>query len=159
MRILGIDPGYDRVGVAIVDKVQGVETLLFSDCIVTNRQFEISARIYTVGQAIEQIIREYTPDILAIEALLFNTNQKTAMRVAEARGVMLYIASAYELGIHEYTPSQIKIALTGHGSAPKDQVASMVRNITKMTKEVKFDDEMDAVAVALTGSASIRSLE
>jgi crossover junction endodeoxyribonuclease RuvC len=163
MRIIGIDPGYDRIGIAVLEKTNGTETLLYSECFKTNKSDSIDNRIHVVAGHLRTIIQQYSPTVLGIELLYLANNQKTAMAVSEARGVIKYIASEAGLIIHEYTPLQIKVALTG--KAPKERVAWMVAKLLKldMTSKTKefgkstgLDDELDAIAVALTTSAVIR---
>lgn len=156
MRILGIDPGFDRVGIAIVEKKQGVESLIYSTCITTNKQDPIEKRLHTVGCRTAEIINEYTPHHLSIENLFFNSNQKTAFRVCEARGIIIHEAMRAELSIHEYTPLQIKMALTGYGRATKEQVTFMTEQILKVDLSKKIDDECDAIAAAIAHSTSCR---
>lgn len=155
MRIISIDPGYERVGIAILEKDSG-EKLLFSECFTTSPNENFEDRILMIGEEIFDLIEKWSPTELAIETLFFNTNQKTAMRVAEARGVMIYQSKKMGLNIHEYTPLQIKNAITGYGRADKKQVDDMVRNLIKIEKEKMYDDEMDAIAIGLTACASIR---
>lgn len=156
MKILGIDPGFERVGVAVLEKEKNKETLLYSDCIKTSASLPFNKRLTLIGEGVRKIIDEYKPDVLAIETLLFNNNQKTAMMVAEARGVMIYEATWKKLDLCEYTPLQIKIAVTGYGRADKKQVEIMVKQLINIEKEVKYDDEIDAIAICLTCSASHR---
>ncbi len=160
MRILGIDPGFERVGIAIVEKnkeTQNKEQLIYSDCFKTSKSLPFSERLRLIGEEIKDVINKHKPDVLAIETLLFNSNQKTAMKVAEARGVMVYEAARKDLEICEYTPLQIKIAVAGYGRADKKQVTSMVNQLIKIEKPIKYDDEIDAIAVSLTCSASYRA--
>ncbi len=160
MRILGIDPGFERVGIAIVEKnkeTQNREQLIYSDCFKTSPSLPFSERLGLIGEEVKNIINKHNPDILAIETLLFNSNQKTAMKVAEARGVMVYEAARKNLEICEYTPLQIKIAVAGYGRADKKQVTRMVNQLIKIEKPIKYDDEIDAIAVSLTCSASYRA--
>lgn len=156
MKILAIDPGFGRVGVAVIDISSQKEQLLFSECIETSADTPFAERVLAIGDEIEQVISRWGAAELAIETLLFNKNQKTAMQVAEARGVILYLAAKHGLSIHEYTPLQIKIAVTGHGAAPKAQVESMTRALITIDKVHILDDEMDAIAIGLTHSASRR---
>lgn len=152
MRVIGIDPGYDRLGVAILEKKQGKEFMLFSDCLQTDKKQLLSERVFKLGREIEQLIKKWSPDALAIEKLFFTTNQKTAMGVSETKGVLTYIARAAGLSVNEYTPLQIKIAITGYGKATKDQVTYMLNQLIRLGEKnnIKHDDEFDAIAVALT---------
>jgi len=156
MRILSIDPGFERVGIAILEKTQGKDLLLFSECFRTSPKLPFCERLNLIGSEINIVIKKWKPDCLAIETLLFNNNQKTAMAVAESRGVIVYIATHAGLTFYEYTPLQIKNAVTGYGRATKDQVDTMVRNLIKIEKKDVIDDEIDAIAVGLTCSASVR---
>ena len=107
-------------------------------------------RLKNIGQELEIIIKKYKPKALSIEKLYFTTNQKTAMNVAEARGTIIYICAKNNLQIYEYTPPQIKIAVTGYGKASKEMVMSMVPKLINIKKEIKSDDEIDAIAIGLT---------
>ena len=152
MKMLAIDPGFERVGIAVIQKrAKEKEKLLYSDCFKTSSKLPFSKRLLTIGNEIEKIIKKYKPGGLAIETLLFNTNQKTAMRVAEARGTIIFISKKSGLQIFEYTPLQVKMAITGYGHATKDQVAAMIpRLITLDDAKKKLDDELDAIAIGLT---------
>lgn len=150
MKILGIDPGYERVGIAIVSK----EELLYSACFKTEKTLSLSERITLIGAEIGRLIEEYSPELLAIETLFFNKNVKTAMGVAEARGVIIATSAARGLSVREFSPLQIKQAVTGSGRADKRQMINMVPKLIKMDARKRIDDEYDAIAVALTCSAS-----
>ncbi|MEY2664391.1 MAG: crossover junction endodeoxyribonuclease RuvC, crossover junction endodeoxyribonuclease RuvC [Candidatus Parcubacteria bacterium] len=158
MRVLGIDPGYDRLGIAVVEKTAGQnkETLVYSSCFTTSPKDSFYTRLVAVGAEISRIIDEYKPESLSIESLYVTNNQKTAMRVAEARGVIVYEAVRRGLPVYEYTPGQIKIAVTGHGASDKEQVMKMIPLLLKIPnkKAETLDDEYDAIAVALTCLAS-----
>jgi len=146
MRILAIDPGYERVGIAILGK----DTLVFSECYKTSAKLDFSERLGLLGQEIGAIIKKYKPMALAIETLFLTTNQKTAMRVAEARGVIIYEAQKAGFKIFEYTPLEIKIAVTGYGKSDKKSVINMVKKLIKINENKNSDDEIDAIAVGLT---------
>jgi crossover junction endodeoxyribonuclease RuvC len=155
--ILGIDPGYGRVGVAIVEKDQGNDLLIHSECIETDSKQDSSARLLEIKNKIGNIIKKFSPTILAIETLLWSKNKKTALKVSEARGVIIGEASAYNLKIIEFNPNQVKLSITGYGKSDKKQVINMVKKILKikdLNKDKKFDDEYDAIAIALTCSAT-----
>jgi crossover junction endodeoxyribonuclease RuvC len=153
MRILGIDPGFERLGIAILEKTGNKEQLLFSECFKTSSKLGFSERLEFIGEEIRKILKRYKPEILAIETLFLNTNQKTAMRVAEARGVVLYECRKAGLKTFEASPPQIKTAVTGYGRASKEQIIKMVRILIKLAKAKTSDDELDAIAVALTALA------
>lgn len=154
--ILGIDPGFDRMGVAVID---GSE-LLFSKCIETNRKDSHEKRLLQIGDELEEIIKEWKPTALGIEKLFFNQNTTNALKVSEARGVALYQAASAGLDICEYSPQEIKIATTGYGKADKTQVEIMVKRLIKIpqTSAKKLDDELDAIAVCITHLATRRGI-
>lgn len=158
MIILGIDPGFERLGIAFVKKEHGAkEVLLFSECFKTSKELPFTERLKLIGARLEELIQEYHPTHLGIETLFIETNQKTAMRVAEARGVILFFAAKYGLKICEYSPLQIKAAVTGYGKADKKAVMAMVPKLIAVpTTKKMIDDELDAIAVALTTGASER---
>lgn len=155
MKILGIDPGFGRVGIAILEKnkTDKKESVLFSECFKTSAKLDFSERILLIGREVKKVIKKYKPEVLSIETLFLNTNQKTVMRVAEARGVILYEAAQAGLKIFEASPPQIKIATTGYGRANKEQVMKMVKILVEIDKSKTSDDELDAIAIAITAFA------
>lgn len=155
MRIIAIDPGYERIGIAILEK-NGKETILYSKCFKTKAELPFVDRLELIGREVARIIGEYQPEALSIENLFIETNQKTAMRVAEARGAILYQARILGLEIYEYTPLQIKVAVTGYGKATKTQVMTMVKKLVSGAESIKQDDEIDAIAIGLTHFAHYR---
>ena len=158
MIILGIDPGFERLGIAILEKEKNQkEHVVFSECFKTSAKLEFPERLQLIGEQVEKIIKKYKPDVLAIETLFLTTNHKTVMNVAEARGVVIYEAKKAGLKIFEASPPQIKIATTGYGKADKEQVMRMVKLLVDIDKNKKSDDELDAIAIALTGFACLRS--
>lgn len=150
MKVLAIDPGIERVGIAVIEKTKEKETLLYSDCFKTSKNLSHTERLTLIGKEIDSVIQTHTPESLAIEKLFFETNTKTAMNVAEARGVVLYIAGTHNLSIFEYTPLEIKVAVTGYGKSDKKAVMDMVPRLIKTPERKIIDDEMDAIAVGLT---------
>ena len=158
MKILGIDPGYERLGIAVLEKNTGdkKESIIFSECFKTSAKLEFTERLYLIGNEIKRVIKKYKPDILAIETLFLNTNQKTVMRVAEVRGAAIYEGKQNKLKIFEANPLQIKIATTGYGRATKEQMMKMLKILLEINSSVKSDDELDAIAIALTAFAHIR---
>lgn len=160
MIILAIDPGYERLGIAVLEKNKGdkKETLLFSECFKTKTTNTHAERLLLLGEEISKIIKEYKPDALAIETLFLTTNHKTVMHVSEARGVILYESARHNLSIHEYSPPQIKSAVAGDGHADKKAIIKMVPLLINIKKEIKHDDEYDAIAVGLTFFAYKKSL-
>ncbi len=156
-RILAIDPGYEKMGVAILEKTSGKEVLLFSECFQTSRKNPHAERLRDLGKEIRRVIEEYNPTCLAIEKLFFTTNQKTAFQVAEARGVIIYEACSAGLSVVEFTPLQAKVAITGYGRGTKDQMKYMVEKLITVSKKIKEDDEYDAIALGLTYFATRNS--
>jgi len=150
MKVLAIDPGYDRVGVAVLMFVEGKETVLFSNCLETDKTAQFTDRLLYIGNTIESILIDYAPDCLAIETLFFNKNVKTGIKVAEARGVILYCAKKYGCLIYEFGPQEIKSAMTGYGKSDKAAVYAMVRQLVANVPLKGLDDEFDAIAVGVT---------
>lgn len=158
MKIIGIDPGYERLGIAIIEKpTTGRETVLYSTCFKTSASLDFNDRLLAVAQELRRIIDEYHPQYCAIEELYFAKNTKTAMKVAEVRGSIITIMRLADIIVHEYHPNTIKIAITGHGSATKSDIAHILPRLIPFSHQVqKIDDELDAIAVALTHSVSFR---
>jgi crossover junction endodeoxyribonuclease RuvC len=149
-RVIGIDPGYDRLGVAVLERKKGTETLLYSTCIETDRKLTVSKRLYVLGKAIEVLLAEHRPTHVGIETLFFNKNQKTAIGVAEARGMILYIAQKHGCEVSEFGPQEIKVAVTGYGKSDKKAVIAMVKRLVLGVPERALDDEYDAIAVGIS---------
>lgn len=163
-RVLALDPGYERLGVAVVEKQHGKDLLLYSACIRTKATDSFPERLRQLGQEVEALMEEWRPSSLALEDLFFSKNEKTAMRVAEVRGMLLYLAAARGLAIYQYSPQEVKIAITGYGKGTKSAIALMIprlvslpaRNPSTGLRIQRLDDELDAIAVALTCLASVR---
>ena len=117
---------------------------------------EFADRLFLIGEEIKKVIKKYKPEVLAIETLFLNTNHKTVMRVAEARGVVIYEAACVGLKVFEASPLQIKIATTGYGRANKEQMVKMVKILANIDKLKTSDDELDAIAIALTAFAHLK---
>ncbi len=151
MRVLAIDPGYDRAGLAIIEKEEvGKESLLFSTCVETDKKLPIYKRIFFILEEIEKTLETYQPDSLAIEKLFFNKNIKTAIAVAETRGAIIYLAQKYHCEIFEFSPQEIKVATTGWGNSDKKAVIDMVKRLIDNPPEKALDDEYDAIAIGIT---------
>ncbi len=151
MKILSIDPGFERIGIAIIEKTfLKKDILVYSTCFKTSAKIPFPERLKNIGNEIEKNIKKYKPEALAIEKLYFTTNQKTVMGVSEARGTIIYVAAKNNLAVYEYTPPQIKVAVTGYGKASKDMIMSMVPKLIDIKTTINSDDEMDAIAVGLT---------
>jgi crossover junction endodeoxyribonuclease RuvC len=156
MKVLAVDPGYDRLGVAVIEKQDGKEVLLFSDCIETDKQADLSVRIHEAGDAFLKLLKKHKPDAVGVETLFFNKNIKTGIGVAQIRGVILYLAIAAGCKVYEFGPQEIKIAVTGYGKSDKNAVIDMVKRLVQNTPEKALDDEYDAIAVGITTLAHYR---
>lgn len=148
MRILGVDPGIALTGVGIVDAV-GHGKFVHCDAVRTKSDLPHAERLNKLYDSVRQLIDRYEPDVLAIERLFFNKNSRSAMAVAEARGVVVLAAARAGLPVHEFTPLQVKSAVTGQGRADKAQVGYMVKMLLKLSEVPRPDDVTDALAVAL----------
>ncbi len=155
MRVLGIDPGFERLGIAILEKNKGdkKERVIHSECFKTSAKLEFAERLSLIGEKLRNTIKEYKPEMLSIETLFLTTNHKTVMHVAEARGVVIYEANNLNLKIFEVSPPQIKMATTGYGKSDKTQINKMVKMLVDIDKDKHSDDELDAIAIALTAFA------
>ena len=157
MRVLAFDPGYERLGVAVLEKEKGKkEILLHSECIRTKKSLSFPERLTALGAAAEALIEQWKPDCVALEEVFFEKNAKTAMQVAEVRGALIYISGSYELPVHHYAPSEVKIAITGYGRSDKAAIAGMVPKLLVLPPRKRLDDELDAIAVGITCLASVR---
>ena len=155
MRVLGIDPGYAIVGFAVVDFEGGRFRLADMGAVTTEADMPFEARLKAIYLDMCQLISTYKPQEISIEKLFFNTNQKTAIDVAQARGVTILPAIMQGLPIYEYTPLQVKSSIVGYGRAEKKQVQEMVRSMLHLKEVPKPDDTADAVALAITHGLSI----
>ncbi|MGD0328701.1 MAG: crossover junction endodeoxyribonuclease RuvC [Minisyncoccia bacterium] len=153
MRILAIDPGYDRLGIAVIEGDSSRPTLIWSGCVTPDRG-PSAQRLACISDAVTEAIREYLPDALALETLFFNANKKTALGVAEARGAVLAATGSASLPVIECSPQQVKLAVTGYGSADKTAVANMIPQLLILPKKKRLDDELDAVAIGITALAT-----
>ncbi len=159
VRILGIDPGYDRLGIAVIEKSTSTkEVVLYSSCLQTSAKEDIYSRFKKVGETVAKVFDEYSPDVLAIENLFITKNQKTGMRVSEVRGIIIYEAVKRNIQVQEYSPVQIKSSVTGDGTSDKGRMIKMVGLLVKLPKKKMIDDEYDAIAVALTCSARLSTV-
>jgi crossover junction endodeoxyribonuclease RuvC len=151
MRIIAIDPGYERLGIAIIEKeVRGKEMLIYSTCFKTSAKLPPSERLRLIHNEIKNVISKYSPERMAIETLFFSNNQKTALLVAEARGVIIAAGATANLPIFEFNPNSIKLAITGNGASDKTQIIKMIPLLIKISSEIKHDDEYDAIACGLS---------
>jgi crossover junction endodeoxyribonuclease RuvC len=156
MRILGIDPGTGILGFGVVDVVHGKSQLVDAGVIRTPVHEDDAVRLQTIFDELTDIIAANKPEIMSVEKLFFARNVTTAMTVAQARGVVLLCGKQSGMEIHEYTPLQIKMAVTGYGKADKKQIQEMVRVLLGLQEVPKPDDCADALAAALTFAHSVR---
>lgn len=147
--ILGIDPGFGRMGYAVVEAVGNDLRLIVCDAIMTPTGQEYSLRLQLIYEELSVIIGRYRPQEAAIEKLFFGKNVTTAIGVAQARGVALLTLVQSGLTIAEYTPNEVKLAVTGYGAAKKEQVGYMVRQLLHLTSIPRPDDAADAAAIAI----------
>lgn len=158
MLILGIDPGYAIVGFGLVEAVPGKQRLAACGAINTPAGVRLPARLWQIATDLEELIRQFQPDVMAIEELFFNHNVTTGIGVAQARGVILMTAEKLGLPVCEYNPSQVKQAVVGYGKAEKRQVMDMTKRLLNLNAVPKPDDAADAVAIALCHARSSTSL-
>ncbi len=153
MRVLAFDPGFERLGVALLehDPAGRNGTILrFSDCLRTSPLDAFSDRLHQLGTATQKLIADGAPSCMALETIYFEKNAKTAMHIAEVRGMLVYIAAMNKLQICEYTPLQVKMATTGYGKSDKAAIARMVPQLIDVPAGKRLDDELDAIAIGLT---------
>ncbi|HRY63264.1 MAG TPA: crossover junction endodeoxyribonuclease RuvC [Patescibacteria group bacterium] len=155
MLILGIDPGYARAGWGVVSQIKNKLAPIAFGCLETKSQMPHAERLQKLQTELKKIIIKYQPDALAIEELFFFKNLKTALQVAESRGVILAAAFDCHLPIYEFTPLQVKQAITSYGRADKNQIQQMVKLILGMKNIIQPDDAADAVAIAITCAHSL----
>ena len=149
MVILGIDPGLALVGWGVLNSEHGKTRVVDFGCIKTTSDMKTEDRLRSVFLQLDEIIKKYKPGAMAVEELFWNTNQKTGIIVAEARGVILLAAELNGVEIFEYTPLQVKQAVVGYGRAEKRQVIAMVTALLNLPKPPKPDDTADALALAV----------
>jgi crossover junction endodeoxyribonuclease RuvC len=149
LRVLGVDPGTATTGWAIVEEKEKSPHLIAFGCVNTSKNNSDEERLVEIGKDLQGLIEKYKPDEAAIEDLFFFKNLKTAITVAQSRGVILYEIKKNRIPLYSYTPLQVKQALTGYGRAEKNQVQLMVKNILKLKAVPKPDDAADAVAIAI----------
>lgn len=150
MKIIGIDPGYDRLGWAVGENTKGKWNIADFGCIQTAKSDTLVQRYSQINTELSEIISEHKPDQAAVETLFFSVNKKTALQVSEARGVILSCLIQNNIEIFEYNPNQIKLTVTGYGNADKKAVEKMVRLQLPIPKIKIIDDAIDALAIMMT---------
>lgn len=158
MTVLGIDPGITRLGYAVIEGSRNAPRLVTSG-IIGNPKAEHLERLGLIYNELTALIAAHPLDLVAVEKLYFSKNVRTALTVAEARGIILLTAHRADIKVYECTPQQVKIALTGNGRATKTQVAHMLNASLKFERRPRLDDETDAIAIALTALVSYAHTE
>lgn len=158
MRIIGIDPGYAIVGFGVLDYAGSDFTTLEYGAIYTEAHTAFDKRLLDIYNDLKFILNKYHPDVMSIEKLYSNSNQKTVINVAEARGVITLCAAQEKIKIYEFTPLQVKQAVVGYGRAEKNQVMEMTKNILHLSQIPKPDDAADALALAICCGHASRSI-
>lgn len=149
IRILGIDPGYAIVGFGVVDYDGRKFFPIEYGAILTEAHTPFTRRLRSIHTDMEFIFEKFRPDCMAVEKLFFTTNQKTAIDVAQARGITVLSAAVRDIPVYEYTPLQVKSAVVGYGKAEKQQVMEMTRQLLNLAQIPKPDDAADALAIAI----------
>jgi len=156
MRILGIDPGTGITGFGVIEADKGKFTMVDGGVIRTPAKQALELRLETIYDNLKEVISDTKPEVAAVESLFFAQNVTTAMSVAQARGVVLLAIIKAGLDHEEYTPLQVKQALTGYGRADKNQIQQMVKTLLNLNEIPKPDDCADALAVAICHAMSTR---
>jgi len=157
MRILGVDPGFATIGFGLITADRGEVHMETYGAITTPAGLPLSKRLYQISCDMENLIGQLKPDVISIEELFFNTNITTGIAVAHGRGVILCAAEKCGIPLYEYTPSQVKLAVTGYGKAEKRQVMDMTRRLLHLKTVPRPDDAADALGLALCHARSFTS--
>lgn len=158
MVILGIDPGVATIGFGVIEAKRGHCQVIRYGVISTPAGLPLSSRLAMIFRDMEELLHTFQPDEMAVEELFFNTNLTTGISVAHGRGVILLAAEQLGVPIFEYTPMQVKLAVTGYGKADKKQVMQMTQRLLRLQKLPRPDDAADALAIAFCHSRSATSL-
>lgn len=151
--VLGLDPGFGRLGFGAISVVRGKTCVLDCGIISTSKDTPFGERLVQLADDVETLLKELKPSKIVVEKLFFAKNATTAMQVAEARGVLIYLAAKHKIPVSEYTPSQVKSAVCGNGQADKKAIQKMVKMMLNLKSAPKVDDAADALALALMGTA------
>lgn len=155
--VLACDPGYDRLGIAVITGSVHNHELLYSACAQTDKKDTLSKRLADLHKELLLILTKYKPDVIAVEKLFFSTNnKKSALAVAESRGMILALAGIHNIPVIEHSPQEVKIAVTGYGNATKKDVIFMTKRLISGINPKALDDEYDAVALSICALASYR---
>ncbi|MDP2933955.1 MAG: crossover junction endodeoxyribonuclease RuvC [bacterium] len=158
VRVLGIDPGFGRMGFGVIEETRGDLRVIDYGCLETQKTETIAQRLLELKKFIDQLVCDARPVVVAVESLFFSKNVKTALAVGEARGVILFALAEHGLPVFELSPQEVKLAVTGYGNAEKGQVQRMVQKILGLAKIPKPDDAADALALAIAAAQMRRFL-
>lgn len=158
MIILGIDPGTATAGFGVVEFSKGKLSPVGYGTIRTPAGLPLPTRLRQIYEDAQELLRRYRPDVVAVEQLFFSRNVTTAFAVGQARGVFLLCAAQHDLAVAEYTPHQVKQAVTGEGRAVKAQVAFMVRALLGLSETPRPDDAADALAIAICHAHTVSTV-
>jgi crossover junction endodeoxyribonuclease RuvC len=153
VRIISIDPGYDRVGIAILDVLGQKSEYVHSECFTTSKKETLSTRLTHLGERMFEVCKKYKPEEAALEKLFFANNRTTGVAVAQAVGVITYIVTTKNIPLYEYTPLEVKMAITSYGRAEKQDVHNLLEKLIELPKKKRIDDELDALAIGITHAA------
>ena len=156
--ILGIDPGLATTGFGVVCEKQGEVEYLSCGYIATAKNADLAQRLLVISKSLDKLIKQYQPGLVAVESIFFAQNRTTAIVVAQARGVILATSAKHNLPLVEYTPLQVKQALTGYGRADKKQIQKIVKSVLKLKDIPKPDDSADALAIAICAAHSYKAV-
>jgi crossover junction endodeoxyribonuclease RuvC len=156
MRVLGIDPGTGRLGYAVAEETQGTYSCLTVGCFTTTPGLGAGERLATLREHLEALIEEHPPAGAVLERLYFSKNVRTALPVAEARGMILTLLADARVPVVELSPQHVKLGVTGYGRATKDQVQRMVQRLFTLASPPRPDDAADALALAFAGLSHFR---
>jgi crossover junction endodeoxyribonuclease RuvC len=149
MRVLGIDCGTEKTGYGIIETDGRRHALVAEGVIVTNPKQPMQARLLVIAGGLRALIKQHEPEAAAAEDVFFATNVKTALKLAQVRGVVLLITAEADLDLGEYSPLEIKTSVVGYGRAEKQQVQMMVKSLLHLDREIESEDAADALAVAI----------
>lgn len=155
-RTIAFDPGFDRLGVAIIERQNGKDSVLYSACITTDKKAAFAERLLQLGSEVENLIGAWQPGSAAMEELYYAKNVSTALPVAEVRGALTYLLAQNGIPLESYNPMTVKMSVAGHGGASKDDVHRMVMRLVALEDRKRLDDEIDAIAVGLCHAAQSR---
>lgn len=156
--ILGIDPGLATTGFGVICEKQGEVEYLSCGCIITSKHDSLAQRLLIISESLDKLIRQHQPGLAAVESIFFAQNRTTAMAVAQAKGVILATLAKHNLPVIEYTPLQVKQALTGYGRADKRQIQKIIKSVLKLEDIPKPDDSADALAIAVCAAHNYKAV-